>query len=141
MDEVTLNEALELFRLPRTLGILDGEEVTVGAGRFGAYVLYKKQYTSIPKEEDPLTITLQTAIGLINDKKQQEQQRHIKTLEGDKTIEVLNGRYGPYLVCDGQNYRLPKAMHANVAEVTYEECCKIIDEAPVKTAKSGRGRK
>ncbi len=138
MDELTLEEALELFRLPRTLGSLDGEEITIGTGRFGAYVLYNKQYISLPKDEDPMAITLETAVALINERKNQEQQRHIKSFDEDAKMEVLNGRYGPYIAYDGTNYRLPRNLHARAAELTYEECKKVVDETPVKAAPKAR---
>lgn len=142
MDSLTLEEALELFRLPRELSEYEGEKIVIGMGRFGAYVLYNKQYVSLPKDADPLTITLDEAIVLIEEKKSQEQQRHIKTFEEDAMMEVLNGRYGPYISYDGQNYRLPKPFHARAAELTYEECKRIVDETPVRpTAKVKRGRK
>lgn len=142
MDSLTLEEALELFRLPRELSEYEGEKIVIGMGRFGAYVLYNKQYISLPKDADPLTITLDEAIVLIEEKKSQEQQRHIKTFEKDAMMEVLNGRYGPYISYDGQNYRLPKQFHARAAELTYEECKRIVDETPVRpTAKVKRGRK
>ena len=142
MDSLTLEEALELFRLPRELGEYEGEKIVIGMGRFGAYVLYNKQYVSLPKDADPLTITLDEAIVLIEEKKSQEQQRHIKTFEEDAMMEVLNGRYGPYISYDGQNYRLPKPFHARAAELTYEECKRIVDETPVRpTTKVKRGRK
>lgn len=138
MDDITLDEALELFKLPRTLGQYEDADVVIGTGRFGAYVLYNKQYITLPKEEDPMTITFETAVGLINEKKNQEQQRHIKTFEEDTKMEVLNGRYGPYIAYDGTNYRLPRNMHARAAELTYEECKKVVDETPAKTVKKGR---
>ena len=142
MDSLTLEEALELFRLPRELDEYEGEKIVIGMGRFGAYVLYNKQYVSLPKDADPLTITLDEAIVLIEKKKSQEQQRHIKTFEEDAMMEVLNGRYGPYISYDGQNYRLPKPFHARAAELTYEECKRIVDETPVRpTAKVKRGSK
>lgn len=142
MDSLTLEEALELFRLPRELDEYEGEKIVIGMGRFGAYVLYNKQYVSLPKDADPLTITLDEAIVLIEEKKSQEQQRHIKTFEEDAMMEVLNGRYGPYISYDGQNYRLPKQFHARAAELTYEECKRIVDETPVRpTAKVKRGMK
>ena len=142
MDSLTLEEALELFRLPRELSEYEGEKIVIGMGRFGAYVLYNKQYVSLPKDADPLTITLDEAIVLIEEKKSQEQQRHIKTFEEDAMMEVLNGRYGPYISYDGQNYRLPKQFHARAAELTYEECKRIVDETPVRpTTKVKRGSK
>ena len=81
---------------------------------------------------DALTITLQDAIALIDGKRLQEQQRHIKCFSEDPKMEVLNGRYGPYIQYDGTNYRLPKNLHDKAAELTYEECKQIVDSTPVK---------
>ena len=129
METITLDEALELFRLPRQLGTYEGKPVVIGAGRFGPYVLHNKKYTSLPKEEDPLTVTLETAIGLIDQKRQQDEKRHLKLFSEDDKLEVLNGRFGPYIAYDGKNYRLPKAMHERAAELTYDECMKIVNKA------------
>ena len=128
LETITLEEALELFRLPRTLGNYEGTSITVGAGRFGPYVLHKKKYVSIPKDIDPLDITIEQAVTLIEDSRKAEQKRHLKTFEEDPKLEVMNGRYGPYLAYDGKNYRLPKAMHENAAGLSYDECMKIINK-------------
>ena len=137
MEEMTLEDALELFKLPRTVGLFEGTDVVIGAGRFGPYVLHQKKYVSLPKEENPLKVTLETAIQLIEQKRKQEKERHIKSFEQDAKLEVLNGRYGPYIAYDGKNYRLPKAMHSKAADLTYEECMDIVHAAPTKkTAKS-----
>ena len=130
METITLGEALELFKLPRTLGQFENSDVVVGAGRFGPYVLHDKKYTSIPKGEDPLTITLGAAINLIQTKRLQEAQRHLKTFAEDAKMEVMNGRYGPYIAYDGKNYRMLKALHDKAAELTYEQCMDIVKNAP-----------
>ena len=132
MDEITLDEALELFKLPRTVGQFEGSDVVIGAGRFGPYVLHNKKYTSLPKTEDPMTVTLDTAIKLIEEKRQQEAQRHIKQFDEDAKLEILNGRYGPYIAYDGKNYRIPKAQHDKAAQLTYEQCMEIVNATPVK---------
>lgn len=131
MESITLEEAMELFKLPRTIGTYEGEPVVIGSGRFGPYVQHKKKYVSLPKGEDPIKTTLETAIGLIEEKRKQEQQRHIKTFGEDAKLEVMNGRYGPYIAYDGKNYRMPKAMHERAAELTYEECMALVN-APKK---------
>ena len=113
-----------------TLGQFENSDVVVGAGRFGPYVLHDKKYTSIPKGEDPLTITLDAAINLIQTKRLQEAQRHLKTFAEDAKMEVMNGRYGPYIAYDGKNYRMPKALHDKAAELTYEQCMDIVKNAP-----------
>ena len=129
IETITLDEAIELFKLPRTLGSYEGLTVTIGTGRFGPYVLHDRKFTSLPKDEDPMTITLEKAIELINEKRQQETKKHLKFFMEDPKLEILNGRYGPYLTYDGKNYRLPKSMHEKVADLTYEECMKIINKA------------
>ena len=129
LETITLEEALELFRLPRTIGKHGGANVTIGAGRFGPYVLYKKKYVSIPKDIDPLSITLEQAVDLLEDSKKAEQKRHLRKFEEDAKLEIMNGRYGPYLAYDGKNYRLPKAMHDKVNSMTYDECMAIINKS------------
>ncbi len=128
METLTLNEALELFKLPRTVGDFEGNPVIIGAGRFGPYILHQKKYTSLPKGTDPMAVTLDEAIQLINEKRQQDTKKHLKMFPNDMKLEVLDGRYGPYLVYDGKNYRLPKALHPKVLELTYEECMAIIEK-------------
>ena len=132
MDSITLDEALELFKLPRTVGEFEGSEVVIGAGRFGPYVMHNKKYVSLPKGEDPMTVTLETAVRLIMEKRRQEEQRHIKTFPEDAKLEVLNGRYGPYIAYDGKNYRIPKSQHDKAAELTYEQCMEIVNATPAK---------
>ena len=132
IETITLEEALELFRLPRVVGQLEGTDVTIGAGRFGPYVLHNKKYVSIPKEIDPLEITMDEAVALIEKNRKAEQQRHLKTFDEDPKLEVMNGRYGPYIAYDGKNYRLPKAMHEKAAELTYQECMAIVEKTDAK---------
>ena len=132
METITLEQALELFRLPRTLGDFEGMPVSVGAGRFGPYVLHDKKYTSLPKDEDPLSITLNRAIELILEKRKQDTKKHIKLFAEDMKLEILNGRYGPYIAYDGKNYRMPKNLHEKAADLTYEECMKIVNSTPTK---------
>ena len=130
METITLDEALELFKLPRTVGEFEGKSVTIGAGRFGPYVLHDKKYVSIPKEEDPLALTLERAIELIEDKRKAEEERHLKQFDEDPKLEVLNGRYGPYIVYDGKNYRMPRDLHSKAAELSYEQCMDIVNNPP-----------
>ena len=127
METITLEDALALFKLPRTLGEYEGSSVTIGAGRFGPYILHDKKYTSLSKDDDPMTITIERAIELIEEKRKQDTKKHLKFFTEDMKLEVLNGRYGPYLSYDGKNYRLPKTMHEKAVDLTYEECMKIID--------------
>ena len=129
IETITLEEALELFRLPRTLGNYEGAAVTIGTGRFGPYVLHNRKYVSLPKDIDPMKITFEEAVCLVENSRRAEQQRHLKTFEEEPKLEIMNGRYGPYLVYDGKNYRLPKAMHEKAAELSLEECMEVINKA------------
>ena len=135
IETITLDEALELFRLPRNIGEYEGDIVTIGSGRFGPYVQHGGKYVSLPKEMDPMTVTLADAIKLIAEKREQERQRHIKSFEEDSTMQVLNGRFGPYITCNGKNYRLPKSLHERAAQLTYAECKEIVDKAPEPKAR------
>lgn len=128
LETVTLDEVLELFRLPRTLGQFEGSDVVVGNGRFGPYVVHQGKYTSLPKGSDPLTIQLDEAIVLIEEKRVQEERTHLKKFEEDDKLEIRTGRFGPYLTYDGKNYRLSKSMHAKAADMTYDECMAIINK-------------
>ena len=136
MENITLDEALDLFKLPRTLGNFENTPVVIGAGRFGPYILHNKKHVSLPKTEDPMTVTLQTAVALIEKKCIQERQKHLKHFDEDPDMEVLNGRYGPYIAYKGKNYRLPKKLHETAAELTYEQCKDIIANAPEPRTRS-----
>ena len=141
METITLEEALELFRFPRTLGEFEGKTVSVGAGRFGPYVQHDGKYVSIPKTEDPMAVTLERAIELIEEKRKAEAERHLKTFEEDDKLEVLNGRYGPYIAYDGKNYRIPRELHQKAAELTYDECMEIIKNPPAPKKRAAAKKK
>ena len=127
MENITLDEALELFKLPRTVGEYEGQPVTIGAGRFGPYVQHDKKFISIPKGQDPMTVTLEEAIILINEKRQAEANRHIKTLgEGEEMIQILNGRFGPYIAYKGKNYKIPKTTEPKTLDALH--CLMLIEE-------------
>ena len=138
METITLDEALELFKLPRTVGEFEGKTVTIGAGRFGPYVLHDKKYTSIPKGEDPMTITLERAVELIEGKRRAEAERHLKKFDEDPKMEVLNGRYGPYIAYDGKNYRIPRELHPKAVELSYDECMDIIKNPPAPKKRAAK---
>ena len=127
IETITLEETLELFKLPRTVGEFEGSPVVIGNGRFGPYILHDKKYTSLPKDTDPMAITLDESIALIREKREQDQKRHLKVFTEDLDLEVINGRYGPYIAYKGKNYRLPKALHQKAAELTYQECMDIVN--------------
>ena len=132
METITLEEALELFKLPRNLGEFEGKDVVIGAGRFGPYILHDKKYVSLPKTDDPLSVTLERAEELIVEKRQQEANRHLQHFEQDPKMEVMNGRYGAYICYDGKNYRMPKAMQNKAGELTYEQCLEVVNSAANK---------
>ncbi len=140
IETITLDEALELFKLPRILGDYEGSEISIGVGRFGPYVLHDKKYVSLPKGEDPMTISLDAAIELIEEKRKQEKERHIKAFDEDPKLELLKGRYGPYLSYDGKNYHIDKKLQdrALAGDMEYAECMEIIKNAPEPKAKRGR---
>lgn len=130
LENITFEQAMELFRLPRTLDEYNGETVIIGTGKFGPYIRYGSSYVSIPKSFDPLTISFDEVLELIREKEQTEANKLIKKFEGDVDIEILNGRYGPYIACGGKNYKIPKSM--NPADMTIEECKNIISEQDSK---------
>ena len=143
MEALTLEEALELFKLPIDFGEYEGEALSIGVGKFGPYVRHGKTYISIPKEEDPLTITRERAIELIAEKRQADKNREIKKFEAEDIL-VLNGRFGAYITHAGENYKLPKG---TVAEsLTLEQCQEIIANEANKSKgtakkKTTRGKK
>ncbi len=131
LETITLEEALNLFRLPRSLGEYDGGEMVVGIGRFGPYIRYKSKFFSLKKGvDDPYAITADRAIEIILEKNENDKKKVLKDF-GD--MMLLNGRYGPYLVKDKINYRLPKGSDAE--KLTKEDCIKIIENSD-KTKKS-----
>ena len=138
IETVSLEEVLELFKLPRELGEFDGTTVRVGAGKYGPYVNYGKVYISIPKEVDPVTLSLEGAVQLILQHRLDDAKRHLKTFEQDAELEVMNGRYGPYLSYKKQNYKLPRNLHDKAESLTYEECMEIINAAPEPTQRRRR---
>lgn len=140
IETITLEEALELFKLPRTLGELEGQVVKANVGRFGPYVQLGKLFVSIPKGEAPMDITLERAAELIQEKRLKEEQSHLKQFDEDPDLEVRAGRWGPYIAYKGKNYKLPKSDAERATELTYDECKKIIEAEAKKPATRGRGR-
>ena len=135
IETITLEEALELFKLPRTLGEHEGQTVKANSGRFGPYVQLGKLFASIPKGEDPMTIDLPRALELLTAKKDAEAKSHLKTFEEDKELEVRTGRFGPYISWKGKNFKLPKKEATRAAELTYEECLAIVKAESKKKKK------
>lgn len=132
---ITLEEALDLFKLPRSLGEFEGKEVKVGAGRFGPYVQHSGKYVSIPKEDDPMNIELPRAIELIEEKRAKEAASHLASFEEEPELEVRAGRWGPYIIYKGANYKIPKTQHDTAAQLTLSECMAIVKTEGEKPAR------
>ena len=132
IDSITLDEVLSLFDLPRTLGELDGVAVVANIGRFGPYVQAGKEFVSLPAGVDPLHVSYEEAVELIQKKRQYEQERQIKTFEENAELEILNGRYGPYIAMGGKNYKIPAGV--DPASLDLEACMEIIQKAGEKPA-------
>lgn len=128
INHITLDEALELFKLPRTLGEFENQAVKANVGRFGPYVQHGKVFVSIPKEEDPMTINLERAIELIQQKRIDDANKIIKTFEENPDVQLLNGRWGAYLKIGKDNFKLPKDIDAK--DLSLEECLKIAESQP-----------
>lgn len=130
MDAITLDEALELYKLPRDLGETDdGDEVVANIGRFGPYIRYGKKFVSLKKEDDPHTVTLDRALELIAEKKKADAEKEIKVFS-ENGISILNGRYGPYITDGKKNVKVPKDREPS--SLTLEESQTMLAEAPAK---------
>ena len=140
IDTITLEEALKLFDLPRTVGEYEGKVMVASVGRFGPFIRHDGKFVSIPKDLNPLTITAEEAIALIEGKRVKDEQRFIKKFEEDPEMEILKGRFGPYISYQKANYRIPKTV-TDPTILTLEDCKKIIAEAGEKPAAKKTTRK
>lgn len=140
IDTITLEEALKLFDLPRTVGEYEGKVMVAAVGRFGPFIRHDGKFVSIPKDLNPLTITAEKAIALIEGKRVKDEQRFIKKFEEDPEMEILKGRFGPYISYQKANYRIPKTV-TDPTILTLEDCKKIIAEAGEKPAAKKTTRK
>lgn len=125
LETITLEEALELFKFPRVLGELDGKTVTVGKGKFGPYIRYDNTYVSIPKTIDPLGVTLEEAEQMLKEKQEAEARKVIKTFPDNPDMQILNGRYGPYIAYQKKNYKIPE--NVEPADLNLDACFKVIE--------------
>jgi DNA topoisomerase I len=142
LDQITIEEALALFAFPRSIGEFEEVEVTVAIGRFGPYVKHKSAFFSLPKTDDPATIEIDRAIEIIVDKRKVESERLIKQFDGPPLIQVLRGRFGPYITSNKNNYKIPKG--TDPESLTLDDCQRIIkesDAAPKKKVPFGRKKK
>lgn len=139
IETISLEEALDLFKLPRTLGEYEGKTVSVNIGRFGPYVHYNGGYASLPKTADPMEFELDEAIELIKAKAEAEAKKHLKKFEEEPELEIMNGRYGPYISYKGNNYKIPKDIVPQ--DLSLQSCMELIKLQPEKEgAKSKRKR-
>lgn len=134
IENITLEEALELFKLPREVGMFEDKKMVAGVGKFGPYIRHDSKFVSLKKEMDPLSITEEEAIQLILEKRDADEKKHIKTFEENPEIQILNGRWGPYIKFGKNNFKIPKDKEAE--SLTYAETIEIIENQPVK--KTGR---
>ncbi|WP_405372123.1 type I DNA topoisomerase [Phocaeicola sp.] len=143
LETITLEEALDLFKLPRNLGEVEGKTVIIGEGRFGPYVHYGDMFVSIPKTTNPLEITLDEALTLIRNKQQADAQKVIKTFAEEPDLQILNGRYGPYISYQKKNYKIPSNIEPS--DLNIETCFKVIElqkeKAEVRKTRSTAKRK
>ncbi len=133
IENISLEEALDLFKLPRTVGKFEDDDIVAGVGKFGPYLRFKNKFFSIPKTENPLDISLERAVEIIRAKREQEKNRIIKFFDNDPKVEIRNGRFGPYLFSGDKNYRIPKG--SNPENLSYEDCLNIISESDKKSGK------
>ncbi len=136
IENITLEDALELFKLPREVGEFEEKPMQAAIGRFGPYIKHDGKFVSIPKTDDPYTITGERAIELIKAKREADANKFIKVFEENPDVQVLNGRYGPYIKVGKKNVKIPKGKEAS--ELTLAECLELAEKAPEK---KGRGRR
>ena len=139
IETITLDEALKLFRLPRTLGEYEGAEIKVSSGRYGPYAQWKSMFASLPQGIDPLTVTLDEAVVLIKEKQEAEAKRHIKKFDEDPELEIMNGRYGPYISYKGSNYKIPEGITPE--DLNLQACMDLIKiQSDPNKPKTRRGK-
>jgi DNA topoisomerase-1 len=129
IESITLEQALELFALPRTVGVYEGVEVVVGIGKFGGYVRHGNTFASLAKGDDPYTVSYERSVELLEQQKEQAAAANtpLKTFVEDKALVIKNGRYGAYIAYKGKNYRLPKG--AKPENMSYEDCIKVVNSS------------
>lgn len=139
LETITIEEAIDLFKLPRTLGEYEEKEVVAAIGRFGPYLRHDGKFTSLGKDYDPYTIELDEAIEVIEAKRKADIEKTVKLFDEDPDVQILKGRWGPYIKAGKKNVRIPKDIDAG--KLTYEECVKMAAEAPERKGFARRGKK
>jgi DNA topoisomerase-1 len=138
LETITMEEAMELFKMPRELGLFEGKMISVGIGRFGPYIRFNSQFISLTKSDDPYSVTIDRAIELIRNKEEKMSKAVIRTFAEEPSLKILNGRWGPYIVFKKENFKIPKTVKAE--QLSFEDCMKIISEASGKEKKQKRSR-
>ena len=139
LETITLEEALELFKLPRVSGLFEDKEMVIAIGRFGPYIRHDGKFYSIPKTDDPMSVTEERSIEIVTIKRTTDANKLIKAFPEDEKVQVLNGRYGPYIKYQDQNIKIPKDKEP--ASLTYEECKELAEkDAADPSSKKRRGR-
>lgn len=139
LESITLEDALELFKLPRVVGTFEDKEMTAAIGRFGPFIKHESKFYSLPKTLDPFTVNMEEAIELIQAKRKADAEKLIKTFEENPEVQVLNGRFGPYICVGKKNVKIPKGKEP--AELTLEECLELAAATPDKPARGRFGKK
>jgi len=134
LESVTLEEALELFNFPRTIGSYEDNELTVAIGRYGPYIKHKNQFYSLAKTDNPSSVSQERAIVIILEKRKQDLEKIIQKFDENEKLLVLKGRYGPYISDGEKNYRIPKS--TDPASLTLEQCMEIIESQKKKPKKN-----
>ena len=130
LETITLEEALDCFKLPRVLGDFEEKSVSVGVGKFGPYVRHDNAFVSIPKDVDPMSVTLNDAVALIRAKREATENKIIKTFEEEPRLQILNGRYGPYIAFEKKNYKIPENVEPR--DLDLPTCFKVIELQKMK---------
>ena len=138
LETITLEDALELFKLPKVIGQYEGEDLLVATGRFGPYVRHAGKFYSLPEGLDPLSCTADQAIELIQTKRQAEQQSLLRSFDEDPDLEIRTGRFGPYIKYKGSNYKLPK--DSDIPSLSYAACLELIQTSGSKPTRKGSSR-
>ena len=136
IESITLEEALDLFKLPRVVGEFEDKSMTAALGRFGPYIRHDSKFYSLRKDQDPHTITGEEAVELIEAKRKADAERLIKSFDENPDVQVLNGRFGPYIVAGKKNVKIPKGEEP--ADLTLERCLELAEATPDKPARGGR---
>jgi DNA topoisomerase-1 len=139
LESISLADALELFKLPRVIGTFEEKDMTAAIGRFGPFIRHDAKFYSLPKHLDPFTVTGDEAIEIIQSKRKADAEKLIKTFEENPGVQVLNGRFGPYIVVDKKNVKIPKGKEP--ADLTLEECLALAEATPDKPARGGFKKK